>query len=136
MHNKVICSTPTSLRIVFFKKTFLYFFFTVVTQWHSNKLLALVFLTRHPHPSPLPHICLRSSRSLQMPNSTQLRLEVCNRRFPRSMRSQGERPGCRALPTCSPNCTSAQYLRFSRSLQLPNSTPLRLVGLRGLQPPP
>ena len=32
-----------------------------------------------------------------------------------------------ALCVCSPNCTSAQSLRFSRSLQLPNSTPLRLV---------
>ena len=63
------------------KKRFL-FFFSVVTQWYSNKLLALVFLTRHPHPSPDAHIRLRSSRSLQMPNSTPLRLVVCN--WPRS----------------------------------------------------
>ena len=32
-----------------------------------------------------------------------------------------------ALRVCSPHCTSDQSLRFSRSLQLPNSTPLRLV---------
>ena len=54
MHNKVICSTPTLLRIFFLQINVLYFFFNDVTQWYSNMLLALVFLTRHPHPSPKP----------------------------------------------------------------------------------
>ena len=38
----------------FLQKKVIYFFFTVVTQWYSNKLPALVLLTRHPHPSPMP----------------------------------------------------------------------------------
>ena len=53
MHNKVIINAYLTSNL-FLQKNVLYFFFTVVTQWYSNKLLALVFLTRHPHPSPMP----------------------------------------------------------------------------------
>ena len=110
MHNKVICSTPTLLRKKFFKLNVLYFFFTVVTQWYSNKLLALVFLTRHTHPSPMP----MSPFLLKSPNAK------FNATSAGGMKLA-------ALCVCSPNCTSDQSLRFSRSLQLPNPAPLRLV---------
>ena len=97
-------STPTLLRIFVFKKTFYIFY--------SNKLLALIFLTRHPHPSP------------QCPYMSPFLSKSPNAKFNATSAGGVQ---LAALCVCSPNCTSAQPPRFSRSLQLPNSTPLRLV---------
>ena len=99
------------LRIFFFKKTFCIF------------------------SSPLLYNGIQISYSLSFSSLDTLTPPQCPYMSPFLSKSQNAKfnatsAGCMqlaALCVCSPNCMSAQSLRFSRSLQLPNSTPLRLV---------
>ena len=76
MRSKATCSTPCLTSKIVFKKRFIF-----VSQFLHNviQILILAFLAR---PSSSLNTHLSFCRSLQLPISTQLRLQVCN--WPRS----------------------------------------------------
>ena len=97
----------------FLPKNVLYFFFTVVTHAmpiqisYSLSFSSLDTLTPPQFPYMSPFLSKSPNAKFNATSAAGMQLA--------------------ALCLCSPNCTSAQSLRFSRSLQLPNSPQLQLV---------